>query len=72
MFRPKLRYAHQGGSNPPTIVIHGNQLAELPDGYRRYLQRCFAEAFALSGTPVRLQLRTSENPYARRHARANR
>ncbi len=67
LFRPKLRYAHQGGTNPPTIVIHGNQLDQLPDSYRRYLQRCFAEAFDLHGTPVRLQLRTSENPYAKRH-----
>jgi GTP-binding protein len=69
LFRPKLRYAHQGGTNPPTIVIHGNQLDQLPDSYRRYLQRCFAEAFDLRGTPVRLQLRTGENPYARRHQR---
>jgi GTP-binding protein len=66
MFRPKLRYAHQGGSNPPTIVIHGNQLDRLPDSYRRYLERVFAEAFRLRGTPLRLQLRTGENPYARR------
>jgi GTP-binding protein len=72
LFRPKLRYAHQGGNNPPTIVIHGNQLAALPDSYRRYLQRCFAEAFDLSGTPVRLQLRTGENPYAKRHPRSHR
>ncbi len=69
LFRPKLRYAHQGGTNPPTIVIHGNQLDQLPDSYRRYLQRCFAEAFDLRGTPVRLQLRTGENPYARRQQR---
>jgi GTP-binding protein len=66
MFRPKLRYAHQGGSNPPTIVIHGNQLDALPDSYRRYLERVFAEAFELRGTPVRLQFRTGHNPYARR------
>ena len=66
MFRPKLRYAHQGGMNPPTIVIHGNQLGKLPDSYRRYLERFFAEAFELRGTPVRLQFRAGENPYARR------
>jgi len=65
MFRPKLRYAHQGGMNPPTIVIHGNQLDQLPDSYRRYLERCFAETFDLRGTPVRLQFRTGQNPYAR-------
>jgi GTP-binding protein len=72
LFRPKLRYAHQGGMNPPTIVIHGNQLDQLPESYRRYLQRCFADAFDLRGTPVRLQLRTGENPYARRHQRSSR
>jgi GTP-binding protein len=66
MFRPKLRYAHQGGSNPPTIVIHGNQLEQLPDSYRRYLERVFADTFDLRGTPVRLQFRTSHNPYAKR------
>jgi GTP-binding protein len=66
MFRPKLRYAHQGGSNPPTIVIHGNQLDQLPDSYRRYLERVFADTFELRGTPVRLQFRTGHNPYARR------
>jgi GTP-binding protein len=66
MFRPKLRYAHQGGMNPPTIVIHGTQLERLPVSYRRYLERFFAEAFALRGTPVRLQFRTGENPYADR------
>jgi GTP-binding protein len=72
LFRPKPRYAHQGGMNPPTIVIHGNQLEHLPESYRRYLQRCFAEAFELRGTPLRLQLRTGENPYARRHQRRGR
>lgn len=66
MFRPKLRYAHQGGMNPPTIVIHGNQLGALPDSYKRYLERVFAEAFELRGTPLRLQFRTSDNPYAKR------
>ncbi|HXV08834.1 MAG TPA: ribosome biogenesis GTPase Der, partial [Burkholderiales bacterium] len=66
LFRPKLRYAHQGGVNPPTIVVHGNQLEQLPDSYRRYLERVFAEAFQLRGTPVRLQFRTGRNPYATR------
>ena len=65
LFRPKLRYAHQGGQNPPTIIIHGNQLDHLPDSYRRYLERVFADTFELRGTPVRLQFRTSHNPYAR-------
>ncbi len=67
MFRPKLRYAHQGGMNPPTIVIHGNQLDHLPETYRRYLEGFFADTFDLKGTPVRLQFRTGENPYARRN-----
>jgi GTP-binding protein len=66
LFRPKPRYAHQGGMNPPTIVIHGNQLDQLPDSYRRYLERVFAEAFHLRGTPVRLQFRAGHNPYAKR------
>jgi GTP-binding protein len=66
LFRPKLRYAHQGGSNPPIIVIHGNQLNALPDSYRRYLSRCFTETFKLQGTPLRLQFKVTENPYARR------
>ena len=66
LFRPKLRYAHQGGMNPPTIVNHGNQVDRLPDSYRRYLERVFADTFRLRGTPVRLQFRTGENPYARR------
>lgn len=63
LFRPKPRYAHQGGNNPPIIVIHGNALEHLPSSYLRYLERGFAEAFELKGTPVRLELRTSHNPY---------
>jgi len=66
MFRPKLRYAHQGGMNPPIIVIHGNQLDSLPDSYRRYLERFFVDAFQLRGTPVRIQMKMSSNPYAKR------
>jgi hypothetical protein len=53
IFRPKLRYAHQGGNNPPVIVIHGNALDHVPDSYRRYLERTFMEAFKLKGTPLR-------------------
>ncbi len=63
LFRPKPRYAHQGGSNPPIIVLHGNALEHLPNAYLRYLERGFTEAFALKGTPVRLELRTSHNPF---------
>ena len=61
--RVKLRYAHQGGRNPPVIVIHGNQTERLPDAYRRYLVNRFRKAFRLTGTPVRLSFRTSDNPY---------
>ena len=67
--RIKLRYAHQGGRNPPTIVIHGNQTAALPSAYRRYLINHFRRAFALQGTPVRLELRSGANPYAGRRNR---
>jgi len=62
--RPKLRYAHQGGSNPPRIVIHGNALQHVTDAYQRYLQGWFREAFDLVGTPLRIELRTGRNPYA--------
>ena len=62
--RPKLRYAHQGGMNPPIIVIHGNALDRVPDTYRRYLESTFRKAFELSGTPLRVEFRTGRNPYA--------
>ncbi len=61
--RIKLRYAHQGGRNPPTIVIHGNQTEKLGHNYRRYLINAFRDAFDLHGTPLVLQFRTSDNPY---------
>jgi GTP-binding protein len=61
--RIRLRYAHQGGRNPPVIVIHGNQTDKLPDAYRRYLINRFRKAFKLKGTPVRLSLKSSDNPY---------
>ncbi|MGD9387029.1 MAG: ribosome biogenesis GTPase Der [Gammaproteobacteria bacterium] len=64
--RIKLRYAHQGGRNPPVIVIHGTQAELLPDSYRRYLANVYRKAFHLQGTPVRIQLRSGENPYAGR------
>ena len=63
-FRPKMRYAHQGGSNPPIIVIHGTGLDGVPDSYTRYLSRTFMEAFKLQGTPLRIQFRSSSNPFA--------
>lgn len=61
--RIRLRYAHQGGRNPPVIVIHGNQTEKLPEAYRRYLVNRFRKAFKLKGTPVRLAFKTSDNPY---------
>jgi GTP-binding protein len=61
--RIRLRYAHQGGRNPPVIVIHGNQTEKLPDSYRRYLINRFRKVFKLKGTPVRLVLKTGENPF---------
>jgi GTP-binding protein len=64
--RPKLRYAHQGGVNPPLIVIHGSALDHVPDSYRRYLERFFREAFKLQGTPLRVEFRSGSNPYVRR------
>ena len=62
--RPKMRYAHQGGRNPPTIVIHGNGLSHVADPYRRYLEGWFRDVFDLHGTPLRIEFRTSTNPYA--------
>ena len=62
--RPKLRYAHQGGMNPPIIVIHGNALDRVPDSYRRYLESTFRTAFGLAGTPLRVEFRTGSNPFA--------
>ena len=64
IFRPKLRYAHQGGNNPPVIVIHGNALDHVSDAYRRYLERTFMASFKLKGTPLRVEFRTTRNPYA--------
>jgi GTP-binding protein len=61
--RIRLRYAHQGGKNPPTIVIHGNQTEKLPLTYKRYLINRFRKRFKLQGTPVKLTLKTSDNPY---------
>ena len=64
MFRPKLRYAHQGGMNPPVIVIHGNSLEHVTDAYKRFLEARFRKAFELVGTPLRIEMKTSHNPYA--------
>ena len=62
--RPKLRYAHQGGSNPPRIIVHGTALEHVPDSYRRYLERFMREAFKLQGTPLKVEFRSGRNPYA--------
>ncbi|WP_271273321.1 ribosome biogenesis GTPase Der [Aliamphritea hakodatensis] len=61
--RIKLRYAHQGGSNPPVIVIHGNQTAELPNSYKRYLENKFTKVLGIKGTPLRFEFRSSDNPF---------
>jgi GTP-binding protein len=63
MYRPKLRYAHQGGMNPPVIVIHGNSLEHVPDTYKRFLEGRFRKAFDLVGTPLRIEFKTSANPF---------
>lgn len=62
--RPKMRYAHQGGTNPPVIVIHGNSLQQIGDSYRRYLESWFRDKFNLAGTPLKIEFRTGRNPYA--------
>ena len=63
MFRPKMRYAHQGGMNPPVVVIHGNSLEHVTDSYKRYLEGRFRKAFDLVGTPLRIEMKTAANPY---------
>jgi GTPase len=68
-FRPKLRYAHQGGSNPPIVVIHGNSLDYIAEPYKRYLESMFREKFSLTGTPLRIEFRSTVNPYAREAGR---
>ena len=64
LIRPKLRYAHQGGINPPRIIVHGNALDRVPESYKRYLEGFFRDEFALVGTPMRVEFRTGRNPYA--------
>ncbi len=69
LFRPKPRYAHQGGSNPPIIVIHGSAVDHISDSYKRYLEHTFREAFKLQGTPLRIQFVAGKNPFADREKR---
>ncbi|QGZ38947.1 GTP-binding protein [Pseudoduganella flava] len=64
--RPKMRYAHQGGMNPPVIVIHGNSLDAISEPYKRYLEKHFRDTFSLVGTPLRIELRTGKNPFDKR------
>ncbi|MGH8752984.1 MAG: ribosome biogenesis GTPase Der [Burkholderiales bacterium] len=64
LIRPKLRYAHQGGMNPPLIVIHGNALNKVPESYRRYLEGALRKVFKLQGTPLKVQFKHGRNPYA--------
>jgi GTP-binding protein len=64
MFRPKLRYAHQGGMNPPIIIVHGNSLEHVTDTYKRFLEGRFRKEFELVGTPLRIQMKSSSNPFA--------
>lgn len=63
--RPKMRYAHQGGQNPPIIVIHGNALDGITEPYKRYLEKHFRDTFDLIGTPLRIELRSGKNPFAK-------
>jgi GTPase len=69
LVRPKMRYAHQGGVNPPLIIVHGTALQHVPDSYRRYLEHFMSDAFKLRGTPLRIQFKAGANPYAEPPAR---
>jgi GTP-binding protein len=64
IFRPKMRYAHQGGMNPPVVVVHGNSLEHVTEAYKRYLEGRIRQAFDLTGTPLRVEMKTSDNPYS--------
>ena len=70
-FRPKMRYAHQGGMNPPVVVIHGNALEHVTENYKRYLEGRFREHFKLVGTPLRIELKTASNPFAHKSTGSN-
>jgi len=63
-YRPKLRYAHQGGMNPPIVVVHGNSLEHVTEAYKRFLEGRIRKEFDLIGTPLRIDMKTSQNPYA--------
>ncbi|WP_311221598.1 MULTISPECIES: ribosome biogenesis GTPase Der [unclassified Acidovorax] len=72
MFRPKLRYAHQGGMNPPVIIIHGNSLEHVTEAYKRFLEGRFRKEFNLVGTPLRIEMKTSHNPFTQDEGRTDR
>jgi GTP-binding protein len=61
--RIKLKYAHQGGTNPPTIIVHGNQIEEIPGSYKRYLTNAFRAAIGIEGTPIKIEFRGGDNPF---------
>jgi GTP-binding protein len=65
-FRPKLRYAHQGGMNPPIVVVHGNSLDHVPETYKRFLEGRIRDHYGLTGTPMRIEFRSSDNPFDKR------
>ena len=71
MFRPKLRYAHQGGMNPPVIVIHGNSLEHVTDAYKRFLEGRFRKEFDLVGTPLRIEMQDLAQPLRRQGSSAD-
>ena len=62
--RIKLRYCHAGAMNPPTIIIHGNQTERVPAAYRRYLENTFRKVLKIMGTPIRIEFRSGDNPFA--------
>jgi GTP-binding protein len=66
--RPKMRYAHQGGQNPPIIVIHGNALEAIDANYKRYLEKHFRDTFAMTGTPLRIEFKSGKNPFVKDEA----
>jgi GTP-binding protein len=67
--RIKLRYAHAGGQNPPLIVIHGNQTGSVPNSYQRYLEKVYRRELKLAGTPVRIEFRSGDNPFAEKRSK---
>ena len=69
LFRPKLKFAHQGGSNPPIVVIHGNAVANVTQDYKRYLENTFRKIFDLQGTPLRIEFKDGSNPFEGRKAK---